>query len=780
MTSAPEAVNGAYASVLLDFQLAAQKSPFEIATRFKTIAATHALHYQEALSEGVSEEKSLLFERWDLETKLWHLIELLYSFRLSQPESLLAEYAFSSTGVKTENFLRRNPTVRELSIIIYWLQINSPTVETDDDINGGKWHHTRLALANQDLNSLVSDNASNSTLVDSLDADAPLRTGRRVKDEDELVDSANFHTIYRLVLTDRMQEAIDFANSTGNFTLALIIVGAIQDHVDPVLDKNATGDLMEEEPKRASGIKHKLLWLRTVSKLAQQPNLNKYEQLIYTHLSGSDISANLKEANGSWEEHLLLYLHQLYISSLGNFLQADAPEQSLHFPNSLSSVGEVLNVLLKANNEVSEQSTHPIRVILGSVMIDELATFLQTSVKSNREVLVKQPYLLRLVTHLSIFLMLVDSQNKLQPKTITKMVTLYVSHLNEKGFQDLIPVYLSFIPDEKDARESYSLFLSTIVDAEHRTKQLETVKKFSRVPTVSEDSSSTDDFDNNEDKLVNVLRRTVERVMTETEPYYKQKDSVSVTESTGVVDEMDLKLCRSVDWFYDSKIYEDAISSSLVIIRRFLLTGKLGSLKKFHEGKNFKVLIKDYDIEYQTKALGSPNPISLVTEDNKEELLQYASLVECLTSIDEWKEFLAETTRNNLANLSQNMIFWKSKDIEKSIEKTTKIITSLIDTWFKGPIKSASSAEDRAIFREFRSIYVPYVIIELLQIYQDSRYHDWKYMRQAFKLVNQVADEETTDFLQCFEACGRLNEFVKRAGELAVVASENGVKGIFY
>lgn len=777
MAVAPDTVSSAYAAVLLDFQLAAQKNPFEIATRFKTIAAAHALHYQEALSEGASEDHSLLFERWDLETKLWHLIELLYSFRLAQPEPLVAEYGFSSTGVKTENFLRRNPSIRELSIIICWLQINSPTVETGDAANGGKWHHTRLALANKDLNSLVSKKTSSIALVDSLDADAPLRTGKGVEVDDEAVDSANFLTIYRLVLADKMQEAIDYANSTGNFTLALIIVGAIQDHFDPLLDKNATHDLMEDEPKKASGLKHKLLWLRTVSKLAQQPNLNKNERLIYTYLSGGDISANLREASGSWEESLLLYLHQLYISSLGEFLQADAPEQSLYFPKALSSVGDALNVLLKGNNEVSEQSTHPIRVILGSVMINELATFLQTSVKSNRDVLVAQPYLLRLVTHLSIFLMLVDNENRLHPKTITRSVTLYVSHLNETGIKDLIPVYLSFIPDEKDARESYSLFLSTIVDAEHRSKQLETVKKFSRVPAASEDSSSTDDFDNNEDKLVNVLRRTVERVMTETEPYYRQQDSVSVTER---VDEMDLKLCRSVDWFYEGKIYEDAISSSLVIIRRFLLTGKLGSLKRFHEGKNFKVLIKDYDIEYQTKALGSPNPISLVSEDNKEELLQYASLVECLTSIDDWKEFLAETTKNNPANLSQNLIFWKSKDIEKSIEKTTKKITSLINTWFKGPIKAATSAEDRAIFSEFRSIYIPYVIIELLQIYQDSRYHDWKYMRLAFKLVNQVADDDTTDFLQCFEACGRLSEFVRRAGELAVVASEKGVKGIFY
>ena len=34
----------------------------------------------------------------------------------------------------------------------------------------------------------------------------------------------------------KIQEAIDYTNNTGNFALALILVGGAQDYIDPVLD----------------------------------------------------------------------------------------------------------------------------------------------------------------------------------------------------------------------------------------------------------------------------------------------------------------------------------------------------------------------------------------------------------------------------------------------------------------------------------------------------------------------------------------------------------------
>lgn len=52
-------------------------------------------------------------------------------------------------------------------------------------------------------------------------------------------------------------------------------------------------------------------------------------------------------------------------------------------------------------------------------------------------------------------------------------------------------------------------------------------------------------------------------------------------------------------------------------------------------------------------------------------------------------------------------------------------------------------------------------------------------MRQAFNLINEIADDSANDYLQRFISCGRLNEFVCLTGDIAIVASEKGLKGIF-
>ena len=68
-------------------------------------------------------------------------------------------------------------------------------------------------------------------------------------------------------------------------------------------------------------------------------------------------------------------------------------------------------------------------------------------------------------------------------------MTLYVSKLSELQLAELIPIYLSFIPDEKDARECYSLFLSSITDSEERSKQIAIAKKFSNITTPAGEES---------------------------------------------------------------------------------------------------------------------------------------------------------------------------------------------------------------------------------------------------------------------------------------------------
>ncbi|KAK6465655.1 nuclear pore protein 84/107 [Scheffersomyces coipomensis] len=779
-----------FANALKGFQLSTEKNPFDIITGFKIACAERALDIGANLEGDTISET---FANWDLETKLWNLVELLYSFRLDDQFEPVKEYEFSSLGTKQENFLRKNPKIRELSIIIDWLQINSRATDSSDiEEYQLKWKNTRLAVVNKDYDILVnSKNLNADQFVDSLDVDAPLRSNKSIHPTDDSTDSKNFLIIYKLLISNNIEEAIEVANKTGNYALSLILLGAIQDYYDPIIDKQ---DDTEEVAPKASGIKHKLLWKKTVYKLSQYSHLNKYEKLIYNYLSGGDISHNLKQSDDSWEESLLLYLSQLFSYNVEKFvesaLKSDNESLAINIPKpQLSSIDEILNALSKSSNTVSEQSRHPLRVIAGSIMINQVSSLLHNLINSHaqNEIALRQPYLTRVITHLSIFHSIIGGNDPIITQDITTIITLYVSQLADLKLTELIPIYLSFIPDEKDARETYSLFLSTITDYDERSKQMEISKKINSQQFPIEESSSDlmlieniDNGDgtniNSEDKLVNVLKRTVERVMAETEQYYtdlKSSNTIEVQESSDQVDETDFKLYRSVEYFYENNMHEDAITASIIIIRRFLLCGKLSTLKKFAEGKSFKALVNDYDLQLQTRKLAKDtnDEVGNITEDNKLELLEYSSLLEGLNLIDDWKKFV---------NITNGTGKWASSAVSNSIEKTSKTLNKLIFNWFKDLSQSTVNVQDKAIFEEYRNIYVPYLIIELLEICQNGRLNDWQYMRLVFKLINEVANENENDFLICFQNSGRLDEFLVKAGELSVIASEKGIKGVFY
>lgn len=764
-----------FATVLENFQLSGgQIDSFEVIQNFTSIAAQKALAIGQRMSESgiLDPDTTHEFHSWDMEAKLWHLVQTLYSFRLSENQEYVPQYEFASLLTKRESYLRANPKVKELLLIIEWLQYNSPDIATPFDAeNSSKWKHTRIAIENKQLNGLTSGITS-ADVVDFLDADAPLRSQKNIASNDSHIDSINFSTIYKLVIAGDIQRAIDYANETENYTLAIILVGVRQDYFDPIIDADAMD--LEDLSEEPSGIQHKYLWLQTVFKLAQEPGLNKYEKLIYSYLSGGDITENVKEAKESWEESLLLYLNQLFAYHMRVFIRSSesSAEQiaSIEFPTPHhTSIDAVLNTLLKSQ-EIGVESKDPFRVIMGSVMINQLNLFLHNTFKTKSDV-TDDPHILRVLTHLTVVNIMLNLNEG--SKTSTKVITKYISKLSESGLEDLVPAYLAFIPDEKDVRECYSIFLSTITDASKRARQLDVVKKLGLSGTEggTPNSTTTEEMGGDyENKMHNVLKRTVERVMTETEPFYSQDGEIKVEDE--YVDPTDVKLYRSVEWFYENKMYEDAIGATRTLIRRFLLTGKLKSLKEFSKNKSFKSLLRDYDFDLHTKSIGGGSPPTTVSEDDKEELLQYESLVDCLRLLDEWRQFTSERSA-----ISET--FWKSKDVEKSIEKTIYKLQDLIFKWFKTLIATSDNMEQVLVYKEYRSIYVPYLIIELLLVLQQSRLHDWKYMREAFQLVNEVADDKGNDFLECFIACGRLNEFVSLAGEVAVVASEKGLKGIF-
>ncbi|KAI5966108.1 NUP84 [Candida margitis] len=692
--------------------------PMEIVQKFSDIVSQKAydLRVEESHSGAISEKE---FQNWELEAKLWKLVGELYNIRLYGNE------------------FEQNGQLEELESIFKWLQSCTPTSSLTDDAKDEctlqKWSNTKRSIINARYKALAGDDTKDD-LVEDLDVDAPLRSNKKIESADEQIDSKNFEIIYDLVLEGEIKEAIDHAKDTDNFALALILVGALDEDKEEMVD--------QIKPSYV-----KSTWTKLVYNLSQNPKLGHYEKLIYAYLSGGDISENLDRASRSYEEYLNVLINQLIIylslekEEHASFENIDIP------PPQAKSIRDILNIVAAADGtKAKEESAHPIRIITASVMIKEIDLLIQ-NVDAETD-----GNIIRIITHLAIFLALVQpSQN---PDQLSALITLYISKLSESNQAELIPLYLSFIPDERDARETYSLILSSITDKEKRAKQLQIAKRIAS-PQVDDDTMIVAD-DTPKEMLDNVLRRTVERVMNETAPYYQPSDGAIVVSDDDVEDavsEVDIRLCDAVEWFYDNRMFEDAINSTIVVIRRFLMMGKLSSLKRFAEGKNFKNLVSEYNLQH------TGDESEEVSEDTKHELINYENFVEGLRLLSQWRKFVAEKRTYDGSN------------VETSLNKTSKTMTALASEW----LKDLSDP----ILVEFRSLYVPYMIIELITVYENARQKDWKYIKLAFGLVNQVANDGANDFLKCFTSSGRLQEFLVKIGQLSAIASERGLDGLY-
>lgn len=664
-----EPVESQFATVLLNYHLAAGEiDPFQVVENFASVTAQRCFAVRQEAE--MSQDPALLeeAESWEMETKLWHLVRVLYAARLADAEHFLGKAA------------------HELLLIIQWLQYNMH--EVDDLVPPaalGKWLKTRLDAAGE-----------------YLDADAPLRSGLKVSATDGDVDDANYGRIYEFVLCGDTERAIEYASRTGNYTLALILCGA---------------------PKEFGSDPNVQLWLQTVLKLSQEPLVNAQERLIYSFLSGGDISANIKQAAGSWEECLLVYVNQLFVYHLASHFKLSEAAVTLARPQH-ELVGSILNTLLQSQ-AVGGESRHPFRIMMGSVMIDQVNQFLGNAARESAS---GEVHILRVLAHLAVVTLILGTNDT--SKTCTHLLTRYIAQLPEHGFEEQIPTYLAFIPDEHDLRESYSVFLSTLTDPAKRTRQLQLVKRLGI--TVNEDVSMEHVALENEKKVHNVLKRTVERVMTETELHYQPKTELIIDDEND--DPVDDKVCNAVEWFYENRMYEDAILATRTMLRRFLLNGKLKSFKLFIAKRSMKDLVRKFDFERETGAQFA------VEESDRQELLQYEQLLECLHSLDAWKQqpVRQDSDTRELIDSMRNVIFHWLRDLAHSLE---------------------------GLFWESRSIYVSYLVLELVLVCLST------HVKLAFQLVNDVANDTANDLLRCLVQCGRLKEFQLVIANLAAQAN---------
>ncbi|SCU96902.1 LAFA_0G08724g1_1 [Lachancea sp. 'fantastica'] len=694
------------ATVLKDFKISELNDPgsrdiFDVVKEFRAVAGDKAL--QLALDD--IEEQSSTFVNWNLEAKLWHLIELLVNYRTAD---LDLEKEDSAATIYHRRCMEDNRSLYEIWLIIVWIQANVKVPDRPDDLGSSKWSNSFIA---GDLK--------------SCDSDFPLRdTNCMLDSRDKQSDHSFFRYAYELIVAGKMDEARKECEYTDNFTLALILCG---------VDNEAESDV--DNPETAELYRQKTLWRRTVYSLSLNEDLDVYERAIYSYLCGEagQTAENLKM---TWDTELLLYLNHSWQTALENQLVnenlVDTKEMILPMDDQYLSLQSTLDVVSKRHPSDSE---HPLRVLMGAVMLDRVPSVIKSSVTMLIDAIkgldpvndmVEEPYLLRVVTHLAIVMDAIYP-GSIEEQDKSRLITAYVTVLSFHELNESIPIYISFLK-EPEALEAYSFFLSNLTEANARKKQLELCRLL-HLP------------------VGNILRRTAQRVFEDTENSYGPGARVDVYLP---IDATDKRLIAAAEWLIEGHISVDALDSLVVISRRFLLNGRINSLKYLYERHDLDNLMKNYEID---TIKDSDNANTAIIE-----IEHYRCLIQVFKRFEHWQKVSQEKQSNtNLANLLTSF-----RDISSYVHKIIK--TFLVD------LSETSDSQDLETFFEIRALYTPYMVIELHRAFvtASESLKVASFVTEALALANVVANETDRIYL-LFQSSGRLEEYLQLIAKTATM-----------
>lgn len=727
-------IHSSFARVLKSFRLEFGTNDLRsIAIGFKVIT------YKKLMSLYDSDPSQVeLISNWILECKFWTILESLLDVKFNKELSQsLQKNSVDTEGIceySSDTVLQDKVISSDSELLQIFTCINSlsetfkldfPTQEDEigaDDENElqyTKWHNTLLKLNSSSRDPL---------LVKTLDVDSPLRTDSQVDVTDKKKDDAFFKRAFKLLLSHEYDDLKTLSEATNNWDFALMLAG-LNDRIDPIIDLN---DFSNNTVP--SGVKSKLLRKRTIYQLASNAKLNKspYEKACYGILSSDFMSSH--ELATNWEEKLYLYLSNFFSYNLETkilTLYQDLNQSSelsiisklTRPPVVANSVDDILNKLSNDKSPViREQSKHSIRVLIGSIISDNVKTLMENTIKSLDKLLssdtnienelTNESYLLRILAHLAIILQLIYGEEVINNEDYTKLLKCYILRLILYKSYDLIPVYVSFIPTENELIDIYSSLLFQFeYSSSDRFSQISGMRIL-KLP------------------LESVLRKTIEKAFNETIEHYPTSSEIQLNYQVDAIDE---KLYSTIYWFIDAGMIFDCLDAIIVLLRRFLLVGKIGSAINFLGSISLPQLIDNYRCE--TSVLTN-------MKDNDVDLSQ-------IQHIPNYK-LLELTQYHNLFSTFKLLLDYNPETV--SYEDLQKVISSLnkiVKSWLFDLVNEGGEYHDDEIldsdieiFKELRRIYIPTLFNALFDVLIENKSKGKKFAQQAMDLVNLLADEE--------------------------------------
>lgn len=216
------------------------------------------------------------------------------------------------------------------------------------------------------------------------------------------------------------------------------------------------------------------------------------------------------------------------------------------------------------------------------------------------------------------------------------------------------------------------------------------------------------------------------------------------------MEEIDEKLYSTIYWFIDANMTADSLESIVVLMRRFLLVGKIGSAIQFLNVVSLPKLINDY--RYSTSMLPESETDGLVAKYKLKELTQYHNL------FSTFKLLLAYDPMDNS---------------DESLDKLDAVLKSadkLVKSWLFDLVNDADETneytEDLEIYKELRRIYIPTIFNQYFDILMSNQHRGKKYAQRGVDLVNVLADEEFKLY-EIFMSTNDLEPFMKKFADVS-------------
>lgn len=470
-------------------------------------------------------------------------------------------------------------------------------------------------------------------------------------------ESSFFRSVFHLLIENKVEEAITKCKENSNWRLAMVVSGLTH-------------------------YENRLLWRRTVFQLSQSPQINKFERAIYGFMCG-DVDSCLSVTE-TWESRLLVCVNNMYQSEMEDEVIAERARMKKPVENEILAMGVPVNrfsnyreIFSHAVN-TKDMLPDPLYMFLESLITGDMAELFKDSIRalevSGESFSVE---LLRVIVHFALFMKFVD-ESVVTDADVCKLVEVYKSQVLSHSFLHLVPVYLSFVPNEDAFVSSYCEFLTHVAD---RSQQVAIMRDL-QLP------------------LELILKTLVGKVFNETASQYKRSEGYVTLSEPNEVSQSDRLQIDVLGWYFDSNMVEDAVECSVILLRRLLLCGKFNAAMQLSSCFDLNKLYNDYSLK-----------------------IEYMKVPDT---------FLAEL-KNHCALITSLEAIQKFEVSDTYVENVIKITTETMKSYLV-------DVEDSPVFQELRFVYVTYLLNALFDLLVKTNVA--RFVKQALELINLISDEK--------------------------------------